>query len=567
MTVATGPTRSTTAAPHSAAPPARQRFTAFPRFRFIGLDGFQALTVVLALGYGLIEIVGQLHPPAPVRHLVAGSFIAADLYLVLGGFLIGRYLLEPGARTGRVIGRLLLRLVPLHVLAWAVAYGWLGSPLVTTPLGTAHGWLFSGLLLSGIAGPDQAGYPLAWALSIGLWTGAAVIVLVKVVSVAFERLAQLRPFGAAARFGRAARISPVDPAGPVRLTALIAVLVGVALLITDSRYTVGTGAVGRGLLGMGVGLLTVLRLHAGSGDVRPPTAKTVVQRRFPAGPGVGLATAGLLFCVYRTDLMLQLHLLPVFGVAAMLVFFLARLSHTRTPIGRNQPDLGPLPRALSSRPGRWLGSRALAGFVLHGSIVITVVRVNAQLGADFATAPVIWRMLAEVLLGTLVAADLAYRLLDRRSAAHPTPVPVGGPSFSGRTVAVPTVAVSAKPIAAVDAQATPVDVASLPLGAQSIPPELRLRPRSRRDTAAPRLLPANIAVPPDRCAPPTTVPSAKNAAPPKNAAPFEDAAAPATADRPENVDLTEKTVDLTTPAPPPRPHPATPTPENLEPGT
>jgi hypothetical protein len=508
MTAATGAARPLTGALNTVASQPHRRSSSPPRYRFAGLDALPAVAAGLALAYALAGTAARLHPPGPLGRLLAGGFVSVDLLLVLTGFLIGRYLLEPGLRTGRLIGRLLRRLVPLHLLAWVIAFAWLGSQLAGAPIGTARGWVAGALLLSGFTRPDPAGYPLAGALSAGFWTAVAAVVLVAIMTRVIELAARVGPIGASARFGRANRISRVDPAAPVLLVALIALAAGGRLIATDTLLGLdspSTALIRRALLGIGTGMLTVLWLRARTGPVAPPTPKTVARRHFPADVGAGLALAAVLFCVYRTDLMGQSHLLPLYPVAGVLIFFLTQ-TRPNSPSSAGHPSR--LQLALSSTAGRWLGSRAWAIFVLHGAVLITVERISVNLGRPPASAGTNWSILLETLLGTLVLADVSTRLLT----ALPEPRPISVPPPVTRllnaqwTPELTTVPAGPVPTAIPEVDAAPnspelttssISRSTTPprsaaaspaktTARDDIPPELRLRPRIRKDVVNPR---------------------------------------------------------------------------------
>src|SRR4051794_38418397 len=97
-----------------------------------------------------------------------------------------------------------------------------------------------------------------------------------------------------------------------------------------------------------------------------------------------LAAAALLFCVYRSDLVHELELLPVFLVAAALVYFLA-LPHASGHSSVN--------RFLDTAPLQWLGSRALALYLLHGPVQTTVARIGEWRSLDPESVTVTYGML------------------------------------------------------------------------------------------------------------------------------------------------------------------------------
>ncbi len=371
-----------------------------PDLRFTALDGLGGLAVPFILAFALRADIARLNAPAAVQHLADGGYVLINLFFVLAGFLLCRPLsaILAGADRDGLFSGLGRRIAPLHLVAWAITFGWLVSG--TSP-GMMWGWLSSALLLNGVVGPERAGYPMSWSVSVALCSVALLVAVALALNWASNRR----------------RRWPTDPRRSVTGIALTAGLIGTVLLLPSGAGAFGTDgpvAVGQALLGLGAGLLGFRVLEGGTGTLNAPRPGTAPAPTRAPGLGSLLALVALLFCVYRSDLMYELDLLPVFPVAAALVYFLA-LPQTS--------GHGPVNRLLDTRPLQWLGSRALALFLLHGPVQLTVQRICELRGLDRASTPVAYGVIGAVVIGSLVAADLGHRLLQR-ALAPSTPAPV-----------------------------------------------------------------------------------------------------------------------------------------------
>ena len=431
-----------------------------PNLPFTALIGLCGLAVPFVLAFALRADIAELAAPASVQYLADGGYVLVNLFFVVAGFLLCRPLRAVLARTGTraLLTGLARQIAPLHLAAWTITAGWL---LTGTAPGTIWSWASSALLLNGVAGPEQAGYPMSWSVSVALFS-ALLLVLVALALT-------LRPFRRS-RKADGIRVIPKTPlpganqspaAGPGRLLtgiASTAILIGAAALIftgPDANGTVGLAAIGPALLGFGTGMLSFRVLEGGTGTLRAPLSGSVPASRPTPGLGALLALAALLLCIYRSDLVHEFNLLPIFPVAAALVYFLA-LPHAT--------GQSPVNRVLDAGPMQWLGSRALAIYLLHGPVQLTVGRIGELRGLDPESTSVAYATLGLVVVGSLIAAELGYRLLEHPSAP-PKPVPVEAISIYRLPPSRP------ERVSQIDQD--------------SIPSELRLRPLPRKATSTP----------------------------------------------------------------------------------
>lgn len=435
--------RATRTDPARQSPPPITASKPDPELKFTALDGLRGLAVPFVLAFALRADIAGLNPPNTVQYLADGGYVLVSLFFVLAGFLLCRPLraILDGGDAGDLLKGLVRQIAPLHLAAWAITLGWL---VTETSSGTVWGWLSGALLLNGIAGPERAGYPVSWSVSVALF---CVIVLVAA--------ALLLSFGVRSLRARGTRRTSRDDAlpGSGRLAtgvALTAGLIGTALLLPtgpEAPGTVGPAAIGQALLGLGAGMLCFRVLEGGTGTLNVPLPGTAPAPRPAPGLGALLALAALLVCVYRSDLAHELDLLPVFPAAAALVYFLA------LPNGSGQ---SPVNRVLEARPLQWLGSRTLALYLLHGPIQLTVERICELRGFDRESTPVGYGVLGAVVVGSLVAADLAHRLLNR-TIASPKTVPVAAISVYRQPRSRP------ERISQIDPKAIPSELRLLPL--------------------------------------------------------------------------------------------------------
>jgi peptidoglycan/LPS O-acetylase OafA/YrhL len=385
-----------------------------PRPEFRALTGLSGLAVPFVLAFALRTDLARLGAPAVVQHLGDGGFVLVGLFLVLAGFHLCRPLTGILAGTGTpaagLARSLIGRIAPLHLTAWAITVGLLLSEVSRQAVWS---WGSSALLLNGIVGPPAAGYPVSWSVSVAL--GAALLL----IGVA---LALTRPTGrrTGRRHTRLIQLATTRPSRTVSWIALTAAAIGTGLLLTgaDGTATTGRSAVGQGLLGLGTGILTFRMLEGCTGTCTPPLPGTAPVRRAVPGLAGVVALGALLGCVYRSDLLDQLHVLPVFPICAGLVLVLASPQHS---------VLSPVHRLLEHRLIQWLGSRALALYLLHGPVQLVLDRIGEQVGLDRESALVICAMLVAVPLGSLAAAEIGHRRLEHLLIARPAPEAIRPP--------------------------------------------------------------------------------------------------------------------------------------------
>jgi peptidoglycan/LPS O-acetylase OafA/YrhL len=324
-------------------------------------------------------------------------------------------------------------------------------------------WLDTALLLTGFTGRTVPGYGAAAWLSVDLWTTAGLAALVAVLpsSVRFR--------------GRDRR--------PRMLVAPAAGAVGTALLAhaDGTQYTWGGSGFGRGLLGVGIGIgiyqLLAARSTASSPPPAPPAAVggRPLTVGLPAGSGAALALAAFALSVYRSDLVLALHLMPVYPVVATLVGLLA------------QADESPVHAALARRPLRRLGGQAFAIFALSGPVLLALGWLCARLGLDPRAGRVALGVAVDAVAGTLLAAAFAHRylerILDRGGRPRFVPDPFANPftnAFPDPFLAPPVNPFAPGPPPPGPPPPRPLgDSGKRPrreIDLDAVPPELRLRP-------------------------------------------------------------------------------------------
>jgi hypothetical protein len=333
---------------------------------FPALDGLCGLTLPFLLAFSLRPHLLGAHLPGPLLDLAGGGFLVVDVLLVVIGFRLCRPLADRladpgrGPRTGAWVRRSAAGPIGLHLTAWLVTAIWVLSGAGARPGtgvvvdGSAPAWISSALLLNGVTGPDRAGYPLSWAVSVAV---GGVLLLTAVAAVLRHRRGAV-PFA--------------DPGPAVTGIAVGTGLSGVVLLVLLPDRPLG-----QGLLGLACGLLAYRVLEGSTGPLAPPTPGIRPKARREPGPGPAVALVITLICVHRWDLMLRLHLLPVFAAAAGLVHLLAR--PPAAPAG--SPEADPVRRLFLSRPAQWLGEHALAIVVVQGPIQLSAERIGRLLGA------------------------------------------------------------------------------------------------------------------------------------------------------------------------------------------
>src|SRR4051794_35954708 len=144
--------------------------TGFPvPLPFTALDGLRGLAVAFVLAFALRSDIARLHPPAALQYLADGGYVLIPLLFVLVGFLLCRPLTAvlSGSGVGDLAAGLVRRIVPLHLVAWAITVGWLATG---TGPGRIWDWLSSAFLLNGVVGRKATGYAVSWSVSVTLWS-------------------------------------------------------------------------------------------------------------------------------------------------------------------------------------------------------------------------------------------------------------------------------------------------------------------------------------------------------------------------------------------------------------
>ena len=425
-----------------------------PRLDFPALDGLRGLAVPFVLAFALRADLARLGVPDPVRYLADGGYLLVDLFLVLAGFLLARPLAAvltgtPAHALGLASG-IVRRIAPLHLVAVAITIGWAvtGAWTSTAPADSTGARIAEVLLINSLTGTPVTGDPLGWSVS------AAVIGALLLIAATFAVTHRPHRPGRPRRTG----LVRVPVAHPERLVTVIGAttaVIGLGLLLpgSDGTGVDGRSALGQALLGLGVGVVAFRLLEGATGSFAPPMLRTVPARIPAAGAAALQALAAALACVYRSDLVHDLDLLPMFPVAGALIYFLAAPGTARSG----------LYRLLTRRLPVWLGSRALALYLLYGPVQLTLERVAERAGVDRASMPVAGSMLVAVTFGALAAAEAGHRWLEYLLAARPEPdrprpaVPLTVISLPGTSGARP------ERLSRIDEQAIPSELRLLPL--------------------------------------------------------------------------------------------------------
>ena len=356
------------------------------RKRFTELDGLRGVAALLVVVFHLRDSIRDLDPPRQLDSLLGGGYLMVDLFFVLSGFVLARMMLA--TRTAGDVARFsslrARRFLPLHLTGVAIAFGcvaltWLTQhygypgaphrPAFTTEQESPWGYLSAILLLQGFIGPHFAGYAAAWSLSIELWTNILLVVAIAAVPWARHK----------------------------RLVGPAALGLGVLILFTlaeDGENSIGWTAFGRGLTGLGLGMVVYWAYQ------------TSIRRRSPGParwPAIGamLGLVALLICMYYSRDLRHLQFVPAFAAAAGLIFCLA------------QPSIGPVHRLMNSSIGQWLGSRSFALYALHGSTLMAVKLASRLLGLHMHDPKIAILIIVTTLIAALTAAEVGHRFIER----------------------------------------------------------------------------------------------------------------------------------------------------------
>ncbi|MCE0537088.1 acyltransferase [Kineosporia rhizophila] len=369
--------------------------------RFTALDGLRGLAALVVVFFHLRRELRDLGAPETVDRLVTGGYLMVDLFFVLSGFVLARTLLRTdGLRSAARFAALRVRrFMPLHLTGWTIALAGVSFAALCQALNLFHtpeagafthddttprAWITSFFLVQGFVGPLFAGYAAAWSLSIELWANILVVVVIAVLAPRLRSLV-----------------------GPV---ALVAGAVILSLTPADAENTVGWVAFGRGLGGLGAGMVAYeLYLWLAARPGRK------VRAAMPLGV-IGLLLV-VLAC-WERELVRELRFLPMLGLAVLLVISLAL------------PTGGPAQWLLNRPVAQWLGSRSFAIYALHGPVLVTFELVISLAGLDQDAPPVAAALVSATLAGTFVAAEIGHRYIEqawlprRKAPAQPAREPV-----------------------------------------------------------------------------------------------------------------------------------------------
>jgi peptidoglycan/LPS O-acetylase OafA/YrhL len=385
-------------------PPAEPGTVVVPvRKRFTELDGLRGVAALLVVIFHLRRSVRELDPPQSLDHLISGGYLMVDLFFVISGFVLARTMLSTrnvgdALRFSSLRAR---RFLPLHLTGVAIAFGcvttvWLAQhygfegapnrPAFTTSQESPTGYLSAILLLQGLVGPQFAGYAAAWSLSIELWTNVLIVAAIALV-----------PWP-----NRKQWVGPAT------------VVIGAIILATadpKAENAIGATALGRGLTGLGVGMVVYWLYTVGvrrglttGGSHREltPGAGQGRTRRLPwPAVGAALCLLTLLACMHWSRDIRPLNFLPLFPLTGLLVFCLV------------QPSAGPAHALMNSRIAQWLGSRSFALYALHGPALMAVTLTYRLVGWNVHDPKIAVLIIVSTLVSALCAAELGHRFIER----------------------------------------------------------------------------------------------------------------------------------------------------------
>ncbi|GAB3253756.1 acyltransferase family protein [Kineosporia babensis] len=350
--------------------------------RFTALDGLRGLAALAVVFFHLRRELRDLGAPDSLDRLITGGYLMVDLFFVLSGFVLARTMLRTDGLKGawRFAQLRVRRFMPLHLTAWTIAL--LGVAFValcqalnlfhtpeagafTAEDATGPAWIRSFFLVQGFTGPLFAGYAAAWSLSIELWTNILIVALIAVCSFRLRAL--------------------VGPA------AFVAGAVILTLTPADAENTLGWVAFGRGLGGLGAGMVTyALYVHLSE------------RGRLRGAMPVGVLSLGLLvWACWEREIVRDLRFLPMLLLSMALVLSLAA------------PTGGPAQRLLNLPVVQWLGSRSFAIYALHGPVLMSVKLVLDLAGLNLDAPRVAGFVVLTGVGGALLAAEVGHRYIEQ----------------------------------------------------------------------------------------------------------------------------------------------------------
>ncbi|GAB6897616.1 acyltransferase family protein [Kineosporia succinea] len=380
---------------------------AIPR-RFTALDGLRGLAALAVIFFHLRRELRDVGMPDHLDRLVTGGYLMVDLFFVLSGFVLARTMLRTrGAGEALRFSELRIRrFMPLHLTGWVVALAGVVVLAVCQQFDLLHtpergafdsedtgpiAWASSFVLLQGLFGPQFAGYPAAWSLSVELWSNILIVAVIALMPGASYR----------------------------RLVGPAAVLAGAVLLAWTppaAENSVGAAAFGRGLAGLGAGMvayeLFLMLMRRRSRHDRASSGVGVGAGAPGWAVPVSVIALGLLvLAVWEREVVRELRFLPMLVVAPLLVLSLAL------------PGGGPVKWVLDRPVSQWLGSRSFALYALHGPVLMTVELLLELRGFETGGAKVSAFVIIATVSGSLIAAELGHRYVEtawlprRKSAA------------------------------------------------------------------------------------------------------------------------------------------------------
>lgn len=338
--------------------------------RLLPMEGLRGVAVILVffVHYGaLLRMATGGAPPAPGRALEAFGHVGVDLFFALSGLLIHGAMLRRPRPYGAFLARRIQRLYPAFLVVFALHLA--AALLSHTRAGLPPpGW-------------DMAPFLLANLLFLpGIFDIRAVVVVAWSLSYEMAFYLTLPPLLAVLRWRR----------WPLawRLAVLVAAVLAVgALGWQHARFAMfGCGMLLAELLPV---LAPRLRAAGWLDALAIGAAAALLLGQPAAGP--------LLPCLFGT------------GFLVCLAAF-----------GRS----GPVARALSLRPLRWLGNMSYAYYLAHGfALMVFFVLLQAPLAGQPA-GPLWWLLLAPAFATTLAGGAALYLLVERPFSILPAERPV-----------------------------------------------------------------------------------------------------------------------------------------------
>ncbi|GLY30052.1 acyltransferase [Kineosporia sp. NBRC 101731] len=381
---------------------------AIPR-RFTALDGLRGLAAIVVVVFHLRREFRDIGIPDSLDRLITGGYLMVDLFFVLSGFVMARTMLRTRHREDflRFAELRVRRFMPLHLTGWAIAL--LGVTVLalcqqfgifhTPERGAFHhadsnlrAWASSLVLVQGILGPQFSGYAAAWSLSVELWVNILIVAVVAFMPTAYYR-----------------RL-----VGP---SAFLAGMVVLAWTLPSTENSVGTVAFGRGLAGLGAGMVTyeLYLLFMRRRTIASPETGATQSVRWAAPVGV-ISLLLLVLACWERGFVREFRFLPMMLLAPVLVVSLAL------------PSGGPAKWLLNTPVVQWLGSRSFAIYALHGPVLMSVKLVLELRGLNPEAPKVAAVIIVVGMIGAISLAEIGHRYIETawqpKKKPKPAPEPV-----------------------------------------------------------------------------------------------------------------------------------------------